>query len=98
MKRIANVFSNWPISALFVICLIKCSYSVSPPNRTGLHGFDFEQIKRNLFMRSESNKLSDDILAENDECLTELFEIGDGLQNFDKWAIRSINILLFTIS
>lgn len=97
MKRKHNGSTKLLKSLLFVIC-IKCCYSEFTPNKTGFHRFDFEQIKRDLFIQSKYSKLSDDILTENDKCLSELSEIGNGLLNFEEWAIRSNTLNLRVIA
>lgn len=75
---------------IFIVAYIGRSVAKIQPNTTNLNGFDFEQMKKDLFTQHTSNNFYLEDISSNDlVCLSELAEIGSGLIKKQIWALKS---------
>lgn len=82
--------------SLILIINTKCCSAKLKPEKISFNAFDFEQIKNDLLTKAPVNSLNLTNLTFNDEkCLNELNAIGDGLQNFQLWAIKGKIMFIF---
>lgn len=81
------------IPKLFVVSLLICinfQHVKLESNRTGLNSIDFNQIKHDLFLKSEFRMLNpnDFLNSKTLPCLKEISDIKKGLESYEQWAIK----------
>lgn len=87
LEKMAKIQTNWFYLVFFVIC-VKSNYAMLETNETDNIFFDFEQMKRDIFLKSDFNNLSlPDELREN-LCFKELNDTRNGLMEYEQWAIK----------
>lgn len=76
-------------TVILLTYLIKFSNAKHDESQTVLNFLDFDKIKINLFTRNRTKEFHYKDFTQNDEeCMIELNEIGNGLNNMELWAIK----------
>lgn len=95
MAVIRSDFSMWIPLIFFVIYI---SSGDAQTNGIDLEFFDFEQFKHEIFLTNRSTEFADQNLPPNDQaCLDELKEVGNGLMETKLWALKRKQICFFVI-
>lgn len=81
------------IPKLCVVSLLICmnfQHVKLESNRNGWNSLDFNQIKNDLFLKSEFRMLNpnDFLNSKTLPCLKEISDIKKGLENYEQWAIK----------
>lgn len=81
------------IPKLCVVSLLICmnfQHVKLESNRNGWNSLDFNQIKNDLFLKSEFRMLNpnDFVNSKTLPCLKEISDIKKGLENYEQWAIK----------
>lgn len=80
------------ICLIFVLICISFKHVKLEPNGTILKALDFDQIKTDLFLKSEFRMFNPaDLLNKNRDaliCAKEIKEIQSGLESYQLWALK----------
>lgn len=88
LKKMAKIRIKLFYLLFFVIC-IKIKHAMAETNKTDNNFFDFEQMKRDIFLKSDFNNLDAyGFRIGYLKCFKELNDIRNGLMKYDKWAMK----------